>query len=231
MKKTFKMFESIKLHEIPNRHSGILREPSNTRPSLRIIEEDGVRAVIKDFSPNGFIYRNIIGRVLVWRETKAYRRLKGLKGVPTLYRSVDGLALIIEEIKGRNLENLEKETRLSEDFFKELSSLVANVHRRGLVHGDLKRAPNIISGNDGRPYLVDWAASVSKSEFDFFPFNLIYQLLIQDDLNAIVKRQLEHSPESVSPEAKRRYAHRSRAEKLIRAIWEKVGKKILRRIA
>lgn len=224
------MFESIKLSDIPKKHSGKLREPSTTRPTLWVIEENGLKAVIKDFSSNGFLFRNIIGRFLVWREGKAYRRLKGLKGVPTLYRSLHGLALIIEEIPGKDLEKLEKGTRLSDDFFKELRSLVEDVHRRGLIHGDLKRAPNVLLGNDGKPYLLDWAASVSKREFRFFPFNIVYQRLVEDDLNAIIKRQLIHCPESVSPEAKRRYTHRSPAEKLVRALWNK-ALKILKQIA
>ena len=169
------MFESLKLSEIPKKHCGILKESSKTRPSLWILEENGLRVIIKDFSLNGFLYRNIIGRFLVWRERKAYRKLRGLKGVPALYRSVDGLALILEEIKGVDLETLGTETKLSEDFFKDLRSLVGNVHKRGLIHGDLKRAPNILLGHDGKPYLVDWAASVSRNEFILYPLNLIYQ--------------------------------------------------------
>lgn len=224
------MFETIRLPEIPKKHCGILREPSSTRPTLWVIEEDGKRAVIKDFSSNGFLYRNTIGRFLIWRESKAYKRLKGLNGVPTLYRSMDGLALIIEEIPGEDLETLERKKTLSEDFFKELVSLVDDVHGRDLIHGDLKRAANILLGPDGKPYIVDWAASISKRELSFFPFNLIYQRLVRDDLNAIIKRQLKHCPESVSLEAKTRYAYRSRAEKAIRAIWVVAGK-ILKKIA
>ena len=98
----------------------LMRKPSNTRPTLWVVEEDGVRAVVKDYSTNRFLYRNIIGRFLVWRESKAYRRLRGLKGIPAFYRAIDGLALVFEEIPGRSVEGLEKEEKLSEGFFKEL---------------------------------------------------------------------------------------------------------------
>ena len=189
-----------------------------------------MRAVVKDYSSNRFLYSNIIGRFLLWRERKAYRRLKGLKGIPTCYRVIDGLALVIEEISGRNIEGLENEGGLSEEFFNQLLELVQKVHSRGLAHCDLKRAPNTLLGHDGRPYLVDWSASISKGEFRFFPLNLIYQRFLQDDLNAITKMKLRHCPQSVSPEEARRYFHRSKTEERIRSVRDKL-RNWLQRIA
>jgi hypothetical protein len=85
-------------------------------------------------------------------------------------------------------------------------------------------------GHDGRPYIVDWSASISKREFRLFPFNLIYKRFLLDDLNAITKIQLRHSPDSVTPEEKRLYYHRSKAEEFIRAIRDRL-RNWLQRIA
>jgi len=166
----------------------------------------------------------------VWREKKAYERLKGLKGVPILYRAIDGLALVIEAIPGNNIEAMETVAKLSDNFFEDLRVLVDNIHERGLAHCDLKRAPNIILGDDGKPYIVDWAASISKREFGFFPLYLIYEMFIQDDLNAIIKIRLKHHPGNVTPEEKNQYAHRSMSEKVIRYIKDKI-KDFLKKIA
>jgi serine/threonine protein kinase len=223
------MFESLKLSDLPLKNCGLLRKPSNTRPALWVIEEDGTRAVVKDYSVNGFLFRNLMGRFLIWREALAYRRLKGLAGVPGFHRVLDGLALIIDEITGRNMEGLEKEKRLSEGFFKELKNLVDRIHQRGLAHCDLKRAPNILLGSDDRPYIVDWSTSISQREFRFFPFNLIYARFLEDDFKAIVKIQLRHCPESLTPEEKRRYYHRGRMEQLIRKTRDKL-RELLQRI-
>ena len=223
------MFEFLELYELSEQKCGMLRKPSSTRPALWIVEENGRRAVVKDFSSNSFIYRNIIGRFLVWREKKAYRRLRGLKGIPQFYRTIDGLALVIEEIAGKNMEGLEKETMLSEHFFRELRLLVENIHRRGLAHCDLKRAPNIMIDNDGKPYIVDWSASISKSEFGFFPLNLIYKRFALDDFNAIIKIKLRHCPECISYNEKRRYYKRSKVEKYVRSIRDKT-RDLLQRI-
>jgi RIO-like serine/threonine protein kinase len=224
------MFESLKISDLPHQNLGILREPSRTRPTLWLVEENGVRAVVKDYSPNRVWYRNTIGRFLLWRESKAYRRLKGLRGVPTCYGVIDGLALVTEEIPGKNIEGLENEGGLSEEFFDKLQALVEKVHSRGLAHCDLKRAPNILLGQDERPYIVDWSASISEREFRFFPLDLIYQRFLRDDLNAITKMRLRHCPESVAPDEKRRYYHRSRTEEIIRAIRDKL-RTLLQKIA
>ncbi len=224
------MFESLKISDLAQRNRGVLRQPSSTRPTLWLVKENSVRAIVKDFSANRFFYRNTIGRFLIWRESKAYRRLRGLKGVPAFYRVIGGLALVTEEIPGRNIEGLEHVERLSDTFFEALLELVKSVHGRGLAHCDLKRAANILEGHDGKPYIVDWSASIGEREFRFFPFNLIYKRFLQDDLNAITKMRLRHCPESVTPEEKRRYDHRSRTEKTIRSIRDRL-RELLQKLA
>ena len=86
---------------------------------------------------------------------------------------------------------------------------MAAFHQRGLAHCDLKRAPNTLLGTDGVPYIVDWAASISKSELWFPPFNLVFRRFMLDDEMAIVKLALRHCPERVSAERKARYHYRS----------------------
>jgi len=216
------MFESLTLSELPQRERGVLRASSSTRPILWRIEENGRRAVVKDFSANGFLFRNIIGRFLIWREEKAYRRLKGLRGVPIFYRVIEGLALVVEEIPGRSIEGLEEEERLPVGFFTELRSLVEDIHQRGLAHCDLKRAPNVMVGPGKRPFVVDWSSSISEREFRLFPLNLIYRRFLRDDLNGITKLQLRHCPESVRPEERKMFLQRSRPELLIRAVRDRL---------
>lgn len=218
------MFEGLTLENISKKQKGILRKPTSTRPIIWRVEENGVTAIVKDFSYNSFWFRNIFGRFLIWREKKAYGRLKDFPGVPAFFGSIGGTALIIEEIQGTDISTMAVVKTLDERFFNELKKLIDSFHARGIVHCDLKRAPNIMVGNDGKPYIVDWAASVSKSELKIFPLNLIYERFVKDDLNAITKIKLKYRPESVSPEEKLRYTERSRAEKLIRAIRDRLRK-------
>ena len=212
------MFDSLKLSEIPDRQCEILRRPSSTRPLICVVENDGLRAVVKDFSPGRFLFRNTVGRFLVWREAKAYRRLRSIKGIPALYRVIDGLALVMEEIPSTDLEGLETSSKLPDNFFGALRELVDRFHERGLAHCDLKRAPNTLVGRDGRPYIVDWGASISESEFRFFPLNRVYERFLLDDYMAIIKLKLRHEPGAVTLEERERYGRRSAGERVIRTV-------------
>ena len=216
------MFEFLKLSDLPKINRGILREPTSTRPIIRLVEQDGVRAVVKDFSPNKFFLRNTVGRFLIWREAKAYRKLRNLKGVPAMYGTIEGLAIVIEEIQGTDLGNYKKGWRPPDRFLDSLKELVDDFHERGIAHCDLKRAPNIILGHDGRPYIIDWGASISDREFSFYPVNLIYQKCARDDYNAITKLKLRYTPEAISPEERDKYCHRSRAERFMRAVRDRL---------
>ncbi len=218
------MFDSLKLSDLPKRQCAVLRKSSSTRPAVWRIEENGVWAIVKDFSSNRFFFRNTAGRFLVRREVKAYRKLENLKGVPSLYRVIDGLALVIEEIPGIDLGLAKRGTKLPENFFDALNELVNHYHERGLAHCDLKRAGNILLGHDGRPYIVDWAAVIFKSEFRFFPLNYIYKRMILDDYNAVTKRKLYYRPDLVSANEKVRYDHRSWTEKGLRALRDRLRK-------
>lgn len=216
------IFRSLRRSKLAGNNCGVLRRGSNTRPTIWVIERGGIRAVVKDFSGNRFFFRNTVGRFLIWREAKAYGKLKEINGVPECYGVLDGLALIVEEIPGRSLENLEKERKLPRTFFDAMDKLVRSVHERGVAHCDLKRAPNTLLGTDGRPYIVDWAAAISKEEFRLPPLNLIFRRFQLDDEMAVVKLALRHAPTWVSAKQKARYDYRSTGEKIVRAVRDKL---------
>jgi serine/threonine protein kinase len=224
------MFESLKLSDLPKKQSGILRRPSTTRPTIWVVEENGVRAVVKDFSANRFLFRNTAGRFLVWREERAYKKLKDIRGVPNSFRVIDGLALVMERIPGRDLKKVKREMQIPESFFDELKNLVDDFHKKGIAHCDLKKATNILMGNDGLPYIIDWGASISKNEFRFFPLNLIYRRFVLDDQMAVIKLKLRYTPHAVKSEEGRLYKNRGGAEKHIRSFRDRL-RNILQKIA
>jgi len=223
------MFETLKPSGIPEMQCGILREPSGTRPILRVIKESGNEAVVKDFSINGFIFRNLAGRFLVWREKKAYQKLQGIPGIPVLYGAIKGPALIMEKIQGRSLNAVHQSGGIPQGFYEELESLLDAIHSAGLAHCDLKREPNIIMGDDSKPYIVDWSASISSGEFGFFPLSLIFKRFVRDDLNAIIKLKLKYNPEMVTSEEKASYFERGIFERVIRGIRDR-SRKLLKKI-
>jgi hypothetical protein len=108
-----------------------------------------------------------IAHVLLARERRALRALQGLEGVPATVddapwqacASPDGSvpdareALVREYVRGAPLA---RAVALPENFFQELDALVAAVHARGVCHNDLHKEQNVLVGEDGYPWLVDF---------------------------------------------------------------------------
>ncbi len=207
-----------------------LRYPSNTRPALWLLNWKGMRLVVKDYRCNGVLFRNTAGRFLVWREARALRRLYGLEGVPRLRGRVQGMALIMDAVPGRSVEGLENEAPLPTSFFDKLRTLVNAFHDRGIAHCDLKRAPNILLGQDGAPYIVDWSAAISATEFRPFPLSLVYRRFLLDDLNAVVKLQLKHRPHEVPAPELELYNRRGPLERAARRTRDR-ARDLLKRLA
>lgn len=205
-------------------NSTIVRQATSTRPLIRLIESNGLQLIVKDFSRNGFFFRNIFGRFLVWREARAYRKLSGLNGVPQLLDVVDGPALVLEAVPGMAVKEAMHKRKIDLEFFDVLRELIDRIHERGVVHCDLKTAANILVSHDGHPVIIDWAASISKSEFGFFPLTLIYNRFLSDDNKAITKQRLRYYKKAgVAPvENKEGHDQRSRTEKAIRAVRDRL---------
>jgi len=97
-----------------------------------------------------------IGRWLIAREVRFYSQLQDLPGVPKLLGRVGSLGFVHEFVPGHNLHRYE---RVNDDFFPGLARLLARLHERGIAYVDLEKRENIIVGDDGRPYLIDFQIS------------------------------------------------------------------------
>lgn len=196
----------------------IIRKPSNTRPLIWQAKLNGEEIIVKDFRRNGFFFRNTVGRFLIWREARTYRKLSGIKGIPKLYGTIDGLALVLEKIPGKSLGKIKKGNILPKSFFDALENMVSQFHKIGVVHCDLKKANNIILGKDGLPYIIDWGASIHREEFDIPLLRLIFKRFYLDDELAIIKHKIKYAPYLVNRKDKIRYEHKTPFERLVRKV-------------
>jgi hypothetical protein len=100
-----------------------------------------------------------LGRRLAKREALALRRLSGLPGIPAACGPVSA--------GGRRLENAVAHAYVpghplgsrdcpGDEFFPELRNLLDAVHRHGVAYVDLHKRENVLVGDDGRPYLLDF---------------------------------------------------------------------------
>lgn len=97
-----------------------------------------------------------IGKWLVGREVRFYRQVQDLPGVPKILGQPSEFAFAHQFVPGHNLQRHEF---VPDDFFPALTRLIATLHQRGIAYVDLEKRENIIVGDDGKPYLIDFQIS------------------------------------------------------------------------
>lgn len=89
-----------------------------------------------------------------------YVNLKKLKGVPHVPQVISRLGktgFVYEYIPGVSLAD---KPEISDDFFDKLGEIIDEIHSRRLVYYDLNKRGNILKGDDGLPYLIDFQIAV-----------------------------------------------------------------------
>lgn len=104
-----------------------------------------------------FVPLRWIGRLLAAREIQAYQAAAGIRGIPALLGTVGDTGLMHAYVPGRPLQ---RRDTVSDTFFAELRELLDRLHQRHMAYVDLNKRQNIILGEDGRPYLVDFQISL-----------------------------------------------------------------------
>lgn len=105
------------------------------------------------------------------REKEILNQLKNIKGIPKLFlaENTKDHFLVMEYIKGQSLKTYKTvHGKISEKtlilLMYKVCKVLEQVHKRGVVHMDLK-PENIILHPSGRLYLIDFGASSMKGDF------------------------------------------------------------------
>lgn len=98
-----------------------------------------------------------IGKFLCNREVAHYQRVQDLPGIPKLIGRVDQTGFLHAFVPGRPLG---RDDSVSDTFFDELQSLLDAIHTKEMAYVDLNKRQNILLGDDGRPYLIDFQISL-----------------------------------------------------------------------
>jgi serine/threonine protein kinase len=128
-------------------------------PDVLLVDAGERQVVVKDFAPRGRWVRRFLAPRLISREEEAYRRLAGVAAVPRLLGRLDRIALVFEYRPGTLLSRSLSGT-LPSEFLGELEEAIQEMHRRGVVHLDLRHRSNILAGIDGRPVVIDFASAL-----------------------------------------------------------------------
>lgn len=145
----------------------VLQAGDQRRPSVRRLAWRGQSYILKDYFHHNKARRATLGRLVIANEARAYRRLSGMAGVPSLCLQPSPDSLLIEYVAGTPLHKVAP-GQLPFAAIEQAEQLLAGMHDRGVVHGDLGhdshgdygRDTNLIWGHDQRLYVVDFASAM-----------------------------------------------------------------------
>jgi hypothetical protein len=137
-----------------------------------------------------------LGRRLAAREAAMLDRLADLELVP------DPLGPV--SCDGRELPNavahvfipghpLRRGEAVDDHFFPDLEDLLADVHRRGIAYVDLHKRENVLVGDDGQPYLIDFQISMRLPRV--WPLSAVLRILQRSDDYHLAKHFARHRPD------------------------------------
>jgi serine/threonine protein kinase len=161
----------------------------------------------------GIVPLGWLGRSLHRRETAFYRALAGVPNVPRMLEDRGDGGFVREYIPGGNVrEVVERDgRRVNADFYPTLQKTLADIHARGVAHNDLSKPENVLVGEDGKPWLIDFQIASMPKRWPLGlgrlagPFLRYFQSL--DDYH-LCKQYRRYRPEDVSEDVRRRGTRR-----------------------
>ncbi|MCG3127157.1 MAG: hypothetical protein CHACPFDD_02015 [Phycisphaerae bacterium] len=152
-----------------------------------------------------------IGRWLARREFRMYQLVSDLSGVPALVGMVGRNGLMHAFVPGRALG---RDDQVDDQFFARLAELLTALHARGIAYVDLNKRQNILLGDDGRPYLIDFQIALylpPRGLGRFWPARWLLSRFQAADWYHYAKHKRRLRPDLLTPE------ERTRVERL--SVW------------
>jgi hypothetical protein len=123
-----------------------------------------------------------LGRRLARHEVHLLKLLGDLKGIPALAGSVSVEGTLLPNavartyIEGHPLGNREA---VNEAYFPALSKLLEGMHDRKVAYVDLHKRENILVGETGEPFLIDFQISIAWPRW--LPAGPLFRMLCRSD--------------------------------------------------
>lgn len=164
-------------------------------------DKEGDKVVLKVYRQRPFLFipMSWLGRLMAEHESKINLFLAGIEGIPQ-YRSRFGRTGFVRDyIPG---DPLARGVKLPDSFFDDLERLIKEVHSRDIAIVDLNKMSNVILGEDGRPYLIDFQISLRKSDLPIISHisGFVIKRLQREDMYHFGKHKRRLRPDLLTDE-------------------------------
>lgn len=171
-----------------------------SKADIYLVETAAGPIVVKDFAAKAAPIR-WFGRLQMSRECAAYRALRGVSGIASWYGRIDSHAMAMERLEGIPLRKYRKDDARQE-LLASLRTILDEVHRRGVIHNDLRGSDNTLVRSDGRVVLIDFAGAFMFRPGSFW-HRLLFRRLSRVDEAAYLKWKRILDPDALTPEEER----------------------------
>lgn len=152
-------------------------------------------------------YRRFFGLPMTWlgklsagHESRIYQLLHDIEGIPRFVGRIGVTGFAHEFIPGGPLK---KKIVLSDEYFDQFHELLSEIHRRGVAYVDMNKPENVLLGDDGKPYLLDFQISFAPNNLWGWLRKILQPLLRQlqtEDWYHFAKHKRHFRPDLMTPE-------------------------------
>jgi predicted Ser/Thr protein kinase len=167
-----------------------------TKADVFITQSGGRRFVVKDYARKGFWERNLVGRIVIGREARAYAALAGIDGLPARFKRLSPFSFAVEYLQGKDFGAVER-GEIGPGVIHQFERIVRDLHGRGWVHLDLHRRSNILL-IDGKVYVVDLASALHTGSAPLIG-KCLTSLIGIADLLSLIKMKTLYGPGLMTP--------------------------------
>jgi len=159
--------------------------------------DGATQAVLKIYRPYSYygLPMQLLSRFQARHEEKVYRLLEDTGSVPRWLGRYGKTGFLHEFVPGQDLT---PEANVAPDFLDGLERLIRTMHDRGISYLDTNKMHNVIVGDDGKCYLIDFQITWIQPPF---PFSLLtwplFQIFKRSDLYHLLKQKQRLYPELI----------------------------------
>lgn len=126
-----------------------------TKAEVLVLDRAGRRLALKTYAERPFLVRQLLGRLLIGRESAVYRAAGEVPGLARFVGRLGPYALATEWIEARPLATFSA-GQVPSACFDRLDRILESLHRRGIALGDLHHR-DVLIDDRGQVFVVDLA--------------------------------------------------------------------------